>query len=145
MEIDIIYQELSDNLAKSEEIITKYYDDIEEPEFDLGILHALNNVLFEIKKSNKVASVTEHIKSHCEFVFNLEANFINSENEKAIEYRKWANPIAMRISDEMAFIDDESKDVLKATIDKLLFHNPSFIKDLIGTHIIEEDYFDKLA
>ncbi len=57
----------------------------------------------------------------------------------------WADAIALRIADESAFdfSDGERETVQKAIADSLVL-NPSAIRQLIGTTIVEEDFFDDL-
>jgi hypothetical protein len=59
----------------------------------------------------------------------------------------WASAIALRISDEWDENIEENKEdtrFLKEVLKKVLRNNPEECVKLIGTSIIEEDYFDKL-
>ena len=60
---------------------------------------------------------------------------------------KWAFAIAERISDEWAGKNDFSEDavVLKNSLYALLLESPEACEQLIGTGIIEENYFEPLA
>ena len=62
------------------------------------------------------------------------------------ERSRWSEALSTRIIDEWdgskAFTDDA--ETLKKLIKKALFQNPIFLKKLIGSGIIEEDYFDDL-
>ena len=57
---------------------------------------------------------------------------------------QWAEAVALRISDEWNGNDDFPEDakLLKRILTKLFKENPGECKKLIGTGIIEEDYFD---
>jgi hypothetical protein len=58
----------------------------------------------------------------------------------------WAKAIATRISDEWVNSEDFSEDagLLREIIYRLLLKSPKLTSSLIGTGIIEEDYFDTL-
>lgn len=61
---------------------------------------------------------------------------------------KWAEAIALRISDEWnGNTPDNKEDVelLRQTLEIALKNNPSECMKLIGTTIIEEDYFDEIT
>lgn len=60
--------------------------------------------------------------------------------------KNWANAIALRITDELTIKDDfpEDIDMLRNVLEKLFSTNKWAIKKVIGTGIIEEDYFEKL-
>lgn len=66
---------------------------------------------------------------------------------QSISYAKWAEVIAMRVSDEWTGNQDFAEDshLLRNVIEKLLGENPQECKKLIGTGIIEEDYFEPLS
>ena len=66
---------------------------------------------------------------------------------QGMNYAKWAKAIAIRVSDEWIGNQDftEDSDLLRGVIEKLLKDNPQECKKLIGTGIIEEDYFEHLA
>jgi len=61
---------------------------------------------------------------------------------------QWAKAIALRLSDEW---DGNKKDneedvlILRKVLEFSLKRNPSGCKKLIGTTIIEEDYFHKIS
>ena len=58
---------------------------------------------------------------------------------------KWAKAIAQRISDGWDGNTEENKEnefVLQKVLENSLKNNPDGCKALIGTTIIEEDYFD---
>jgi hypothetical protein len=60
---------------------------------------------------------------------------------------KWAKAISIRISDEWQGNTKESKHdviILQRVLENSLRKNPDDCKKLIGTTIIEEDYFDKI-
>lgn len=58
----------------------------------------------------------------------------------------WANAIASRITDEMDIKDSFPEDalLLEKTLVKLFLLRPSCMKKIIGTGIIEDDYFAHL-
>ena len=59
----------------------------------------------------------------------------------------WATAIALRISDEWDGNTEETNEdieLLKNVLEKILKNNPEECVKLIGTSIIEEDYFYKL-
>ena len=62
------------------------------------------------------------------------------------DINRWADALAIRIADEWSgskeFIEDATllKDFIKTSIQK----NPSFLNSIIGTGIIEENFFDEL-
>ena len=62
------------------------------------------------------------------------------------EISRWSEAVSTRIIDEWdgskVFTDDA--ETLKKLIKKALFQNPIFLKKLIGSGLIEEDYFDDL-
>lgn len=60
---------------------------------------------------------------------------------------QWAKAIALRISDEWDGNTKENKEdvlILQKVIEKSLKKNPEGCKMLIGTTIIEENYFDDI-
>ena len=58
----------------------------------------------------------------------------------------WAKAISLRIVDEHSLKDDfpEDTDLLRLVLEKLLLQNEWAVKKLIGTGIIEENYFEPL-
>lgn len=58
----------------------------------------------------------------------------------------WAEAIALRISDEWAWKGDFLEDarLLQEILHKLFLAHPEECEKLIGTGIIEEDYFEPL-
>ena len=62
------------------------------------------------------------------------------------DINRWADAVAIRIADEWSgskeFIEDAAllKDFIKTSIQK----NPSFLNNIIGKGIIEENFFDEL-
>lgn len=60
-----------------------------------------------------------------------------------LSIKDWAEAIANRISDEWDGKNDflEDANLLKEILSKLLTENPEQCKKLIGTGIIEENYF----
>jgi len=58
----------------------------------------------------------------------------------------WASAIASRISDEWHGKEDfpEDAELLRAMLTDLLSKSPEHCQKLIGTGIIEEDYFKEL-
>ena len=61
---------------------------------------------------------------------------------------KWAKAISNRILDELFPLRDsfgEDAKLLEKVLFESLLLNPKGVKDLIGTTIIEEDYFEKLT
>ncbi len=58
----------------------------------------------------------------------------------------WAFAIATRFSDEWDGLKDFplEAEMLKKLIEQTLIENPHILKTLIGTGIIEEDYFEPL-
>lgn len=59
---------------------------------------------------------------------------------------EFAKAIALRISDEWSGKNEFPEDaaLLQSGLEKLLINNPDDCKKLIGTGIIEEDYFEKV-
>jgi hypothetical protein len=60
---------------------------------------------------------------------------------------EWAKAISIRISDEWQGNNCDNKDdvnLLQKVLENSLKNNPDSCKELIGTTIIEEDYFEKL-
>jgi len=66
---------------------------------------------------------------------------------QAVDMSDWAKAIAIRISDEWSWRQDFPEDagLLCEVIAKLLEENPQECSKLIGTGIIEEDYFEPLV
>lgn len=61
---------------------------------------------------------------------------------------RWAEAIALRISDEWTgnTVDNkEDVELLRQILENTLKTNPSECRKLIGTIIIEEDYFDEIT
>jgi len=60
---------------------------------------------------------------------------------------EWASAIALRIVDESDIINNSLDDaeLLRSVIQELLEKNDWAVKMLIGTTIIEEDYFSELT
>lgn len=58
----------------------------------------------------------------------------------------FAKALALRISDEWSGKQDFPEDaaLLKEILERLFINNPDECKKLIGTGLIEENYFDKL-
>lgn len=68
-----------------------------------------------------------------------------TSNYLGISMNKWAKAIALRISDEWDGYTKENKEdvlTLQKVIENSLEKNPEGCKMLIGTTIIEENYFD---
>ena len=63
-----------------------------------------------------------------------------------LQKNDWASAIARRISDEWSTGDQSEEDVelLNHVIYKALLKSPKEMKKLIGTLIIEDDYFEHL-
>ena len=62
---------------------------------------------------------------------------------QSLNIENWADAIANRISDEWDGKKDfpEDANLLKEILSKLLTENPEQCKKLIGTGVIEENYF----
>jgi len=62
------------------------------------------------------------------------------------DLENFAVAIALRISDEWHGGEDFPEDalLLREVLEKVLIDNPNECKKLIGTGIIEEDYFEEL-
>lgn len=60
---------------------------------------------------------------------------------------KWAQAIALRVSDEWIFKNDFPEDAerLRRSIELAFSKTPEACDSLIGSGIIEEDYFEKLS
>lgn len=56
----------------------------------------------------------------------------------------WARAISLRIADEWYSDFDEDKVVLRVALQHALINTPASIKVLIGTRVIEEDYFEEI-
>ncbi len=58
----------------------------------------------------------------------------------------WANAIALRIVDELTLKDDfpHDSELLRSILQKLFSENQWATKKLIGTGLIEKDYFEHL-
>lgn len=58
----------------------------------------------------------------------------------------WANAIALRITDELSTKNDfpEDVDILRNVLEKLFAENEWAIEKVVGTGIIEDNYFEKL-
>lgn len=140
-------KKITQDIELARETIEANYDDIHEPEFDLGYLFCLQSICDEFYSENSLFDFVRFVRTHCDFVFSLEKGIVENNNNNSQDMRKWAQPIARRIADEMPSIenDSEEKDKIIAALQKLLFHNPSFAEAFIGTNIIEESYFDELS
>lgn len=57
----------------------------------------------------------------------------------------WARAISLRIADEWYCESSEDKEVLQMALEHSLINTPESIKMLIGTTVIEEDYFESLS
>jgi hypothetical protein len=75
----------------------------------------------------------------------LENNFTTGSQISNLE--AFAKAISYRLADEWngASGFPEDAKLLREVIEKLLTENPDECKKLIGTGIIEEDYFEKLT
>lgn len=60
-----------------------------------------------------------------------------------LTHRRWATAIAGRIADEVREQYGEDVEILQEVLATLLAENPDEMKKLVGTQIIEEDYFDE--
>jgi hypothetical protein len=61
---------------------------------------------------------------------------------------KWAEAVALRLADEWDGNKKENEEdvlILRKVLENSLKRNPSGCKKLIGTTIIEEDYFTKIG
>lgn len=58
-----------------------------------------------------------------------------------IEIEKWADAIFERISEECPY--DETNDVIARIVKNAIIKDPKLLKELIGTTLIEEEYFDE--
>ncbi|KAF0107895.1 MAG: hypothetical protein FD163_2032 [Hyphomonadaceae bacterium] len=139
--------ELLENIELAREMVQANYDELEDPEFELGYLAGLEAISDELDSNNPFFKFRQFAKSHCEFVFSLEKGIIDGKNDNAKDMRKWAFPTANRIVDELPSVENGSEEQtqLLAAIQKLLFHNPSFANAFIGTGVIEASYFDELS
>lgn len=63
------------------------------------------------------------------------------------ELNNWALAIAIRVSDEWSTSDEFNEDVrlLKKVLYKSLLARPVELQKLIGTGVIEADYFETLS
>lgn len=61
-------------------------------------------------------------------------------------HENWAQAIALRITDELHTKEEfpEDVDMLRKILERLFSENEWAVKKLIGTGIIEEDYFELL-
>lgn len=69
------------------------------------------------------------------------------KNYLGTSLNKWAEAIALRISDEWSGNTVENNDdvvLLKTVLENSLKKNLKSCKKLIGTSIIEQDYFDNI-
>jgi hypothetical protein len=66
---------------------------------------------------------------------------VNNKLLRGVEAVKWAQAIADRISDELPNLDEEDRKALNGCLAFCLGNHPDHLEDLIGTGIIEEDYF----
>lgn len=127
-------------LGFAKEIIEEYSEAFEDIEFELGILHALNQVCDEMKEHSTEVSIRNYIRSHCDFIFEIGREQIANQNIINNDLRRWAEPICERIFDRYETDIEE----VKREFSRFLFLNPALISKLIGSEIIEEDYFESL-
>lgn len=139
-------EELQNRLDYSKTIIERNSDEFEDVEYELGFLDALKAIAFELKKENPLEVIKQYISSHYDYIVSIEKGFIEQDNLQYEYLQKWAEPVAMRISDEVSGLKNNSEDKksLYNILSKLFLHNPSLIAPIIGTTIIEEDYFKNL-
>jgi hypothetical protein len=140
-------QDLIDKISLADVIIRDNYDNLDDPEFELGVLSALNSISYELKNKSPIKAIKNYINSHYEWILQLEKQFIESANENSKHLQIWAEPVSNRIADELDCLKENipDRDLFQKTLQKLFMHNPSLIEPLIGTSIIEEDYFSKLS
>lgn len=112
----------------------------DEPEFELGIIHALHQICDEMKLHASGVSIRNYLTSQCEFIFEIAKSHYEKRNQENANLRHWAEPISERLFDHFETDNEE----LKREFSKLLFLNPAIIPQLIGSEIIEEDYFKPL-
>jgi hypothetical protein len=64
-----------------------------------------------------------------------------------LQKQNWSKVIALRITDELEIKGEFPEDVekLRDILEKLFAENKWAVKELIGTGIIEDDYFEKLS
>ena len=74
--------------------------------------------------------------------FNVKRQFM-----EYFDHARWASAIAKRISDEWSGASDFPQDVvlLRKSLEKMLSNDLDVVTSLIGTGVIENDYFDKLV
>jgi hypothetical protein len=68
------------------------------------------------------------------------SDFLLMESDENAE--AWADATALRISDESPY-DDDTKELLREVLSNALLNNPGQLMRLIGTEIIEENYFNE--
>lgn len=61
-----------------------------------------------------------------------------------VDSDEWAHAIAVRIADEWHSDFAEDKDTLRQALEVTLKSSPESIKSLIGTGIIEKNYFNPI-
>ena len=57
----------------------------------------------------------------------------------------WARAISLRIVDEWHDDNEEDKEILRVALECSLINTPESIRLLIGTRVIEEDYFELIS
>ena len=141
-----LVERVTKNIERARQAIEDNYDDIHEPEFDLGFLFCLQSICDDLGTNIHFFNFQEFANKHFESVYSIEKGIIDKKNEQDAGLKRWARPIAQRIVDELDGIENntEEHDKILSAVQKLIFHNPSFARAFIGTSIIEESYFDDL-
>lgn len=116
----------------------------ESIDYELGYISAFETILTEIKNFKSAIDISNLISSHFDFYMEVEKEHVKNLSAQEYNLAHFAYPLACRIVDETSISNHEDCQKLINILAMLFRQNQFAINELIGTTIIEEDYFDKL-
>ncbi len=117
---------------------------LDNSDYELGYISAFETILTEIKNFKSAIDISKLISSHFDFFMDIEKEHVKNLSAKEYDLAHFAYPLACRIVDETSILNNEDCKKLINILAMLFRQNQFAINELIGTSIIEENYFDKL-
>lgn len=117
---------------------------LDSSDYELGYISAFETILTEIKNFKSAIDISNLISSHFDFYMEMEKEQVKNLSAQEYDLAHFAYPLACRIVDETRISNQEDYQKLINVLAMLFRQNQFAINELIGTSIIEEDYFNKL-
>lgn len=117
---------------------------LDSSDYELGYISAFETILTEIKNFKSAIDISNLISSHFDFYMEMEKEQVKNLSAQEYDLAHFAYPLACRIVDETRISIQEDYQKLINVLAMLFRQNQFAINELIGTSIIEEDYFNKL-